>query len=279
MSGVELRDKYYEYLVSDNVTAIDAPVSLTKMLFDTQQLKLRSTSSFGTYIRNRFIHKQGYIAKGNLTCVLDCQTTTTTDTTTMITYPVIVRLSVLTISSSLRIVGFGIRAWTGNDGNNNSNTKDGIFLCILTDQQQDLQMPLANYIPDTIPTSTGKFIAGLLTGSFNLTGFDSTRNDVSGIFPSWSEVQPFSDVTVKSSLNCSISDIITNVTSQWSFCDNNNNVIGNLQLEQFNINPELGYQILFHHTLLPRYMPWWQHLVIGKFIYITYFGINFLFTR
>lgn len=106
---------------------------MSNVIFDTHELAKR-VSLMGYYIRNRFIHKVGYIAKG----LIDEK------------YPVLVRLSKLNVTPSFKIVGFGIRTW--RDG----NVYDGLLLNILTDEDSNLLSPLSNYIPKEIPSLTGK---------------------------------------------------------------------------------------------------------------------------
>lgn len=258
-NDIQARDAFYQELLNHQIMKeIDEPVSMSSVIFDTHELAKR-ISLTGCYIRNRFIHKVGYIAKG----LIDGK------------YPVMIRLSRLNITSSLKIVGFGIRTW--KDG----NTYDGLLLNILTDEQSDLSSPMSNYIPQEIPTLTGKFLAGIMTGSFNLTGFDSTHNDLSGILP---QTTPFKQIFIHSLYDGNITNLInSNTESDWEFSSSNGDIIAKLHLEPFNDNPSVGYQIIFHHNLKPLVglRLWWQtqcrRNTLGKLVYMLFYGFSFLF--
>jgi hypothetical protein len=277
---VLMRDEFYNKLAvqpmkddSNNTVSglLDTSEITKRAIFPTNCTECNFSSQI--YFRNRIIHKVGYIGKATL----DGK-------------PAIVRISNLFVISNLRLIGLGIKCWHNgqlHDGtfvsivNTDNNTNDAVVsdkTIISTDNinhddnNDVLVYPLTNVFASTLSTGLHSFFLGVLMGVFNLTGFDAQRTDVSGLFPS---VNPYNEVHISSNVK-SIKRMFSH-GSTWTCTDVvNNNVIAALHIDPICDNPNFGSEIIFHHTLKPISLSWWQKSSIGRYLYIILSGINYL---
>ena len=225
MTDKKARDKYYDSIMTKVGKIL--PTTNFNFLFKTQQLKIRALSNDGQLIRDRFIHQNGYVAKG-----------------TILGYPCIVRISKQIAPNFTTFVGMGIRFW--KDG----EYSDFVIMNVLTRKNmKDFALPLSNDLTHSFDFERPLTIIVLFTVllSFSLIGKKSWMNDLSLLEHG---IQPYQTIKFISHTQKSMDEIVaTGEKTVWDIVDQNGKSIGEMALMEFNPDPIFGYYLDFHHNL------------------------------